>query len=227
MHLASYRWWIYASARWPEYFTQAKVVEFGSYNINGTIRPLFVDCAYLGIDWREGPGVDQVGLFHKIREQKLYPVDAVVSASTLEHDPFWSLSLSKAASLLGEQGALFMTWGCAANARHCAPECPDYAEAKRWGKHLKLHHARPVWEVLELLPKIGLHVQEFRYEDGFAFNRGLHEGEVLPGCKKRITPRQLPLASDHIGCLVAFADPKRVKEPYVDELRPDDRRLGS
>jgi glycosyltransferase involved in cell wall biosynthesis len=69
----------------------AKILEIGSYNVNGTLR----DCAppsaiYVGVDLSPGPGVDIV-----LEDPHLLPFadehfDAVVSSSCFEHDPmFW------------------------------------------------------------------------------------------------------------------------------------------
>jgi hypothetical protein len=44
----------------PGYFLRKKVLEVGSLDINGSVRPLFTDCDYMGIDLGDGPGVDQV-----------------------------------------------------------------------------------------------------------------------------------------------------------------------
>jgi hypothetical protein len=33
---------------YPEFFTNAKVLEVGSLDINGSIRPFFENCDYLG-----------------------------------------------------------------------------------------------------------------------------------------------------------------------------------
>jgi hypothetical protein len=45
---------------YPEFFTNAKVLEVGSLDINGSIRPFFENCDYLGVDLGEGRGVDMV-----------------------------------------------------------------------------------------------------------------------------------------------------------------------
>jgi len=42
--------------KFPEQFSDKKVLEVGSLNINGSIRQFFTECDYLGID--VGPGVD-------------------------------------------------------------------------------------------------------------------------------------------------------------------------
>ena len=44
----------------PQFFSNVKIGEFGSLDINGTIRHLFEGCEYVGIDIGEGPGVDLV-----------------------------------------------------------------------------------------------------------------------------------------------------------------------
>ena len=68
---------------------KGRVLEVGSFNVNGTIRPLFADKMrfpeYVGIDMREGKGVDVVMDSNSLQ----YPDDSwdvVVSCDTLEHD---------------------------------------------------------------------------------------------------------------------------------------------
>jgi len=68
---------------------QGTVLEVGSYNVNGSVRPLFKDTSrflnYTGIDMREGPDVDVVMNSNALN----YPDeswDVVVSCDTLEHD---------------------------------------------------------------------------------------------------------------------------------------------
>ena len=61
------------------------VVEFGSLDINGSVRALFPpDQAYLGIDLQEGPGVD---LIADAREADLPLCDLVICCEVLEHHP--------------------------------------------------------------------------------------------------------------------------------------------
>ncbi|MEM4407777.1 MAG: class I SAM-dependent methyltransferase [Candidatus Caldarchaeum sp.] len=65
-------------------FPGSRVLEVGSRNINGTIRPIFQGCEYLGIDLYPGEGVDLV----MDAEKMAFPdgfFDGVVSTSTLEH----------------------------------------------------------------------------------------------------------------------------------------------
>ena len=63
-----------------------RVCEFGSYNVNGSARPLFVGCEkYVGIDIRPGPGVDIVddAATWEPPDGKFF--DTVVSTEVLEH----------------------------------------------------------------------------------------------------------------------------------------------
>ena len=44
-----------------------KVLDIGSYDVNGCLKPLFrFDAEYTGLDMREGPNVDIVGNSHEI-----------------------------------------------------------------------------------------------------------------------------------------------------------------
>ena len=48
-----------------DFFSNKRVLEVGSLNINGTVRDLFNDCNYIGIDVGEGNGVDVVCSGHE------------------------------------------------------------------------------------------------------------------------------------------------------------------
>jgi SAM-dependent methyltransferase len=67
--------------------TNLLVCDVGSYDVNGTYKPLFENHQYVGLDIREGPNVDVVSkeLYH-------YPFplehfDVVISGQTIEHVP--------------------------------------------------------------------------------------------------------------------------------------------
>ena len=65
------------------------VVDFGSANLNGTLKPIFEGFNYKGLDIREGANVDIVCHEHNVP----FPngtVDIVLSNSNFEHDDlFW------------------------------------------------------------------------------------------------------------------------------------------
>jgi len=93
MHLSNRVFWETCSKKYPAFFNDpAKVIEFGSYNINGSIRDVFSCSEYTGLDWRPGPAVDIVLLAHEFKSEK---VETVVSASMLEHDPLLEIKFKK------------------------------------------------------------------------------------------------------------------------------------
>lgn len=123
MHKANSIFWKYVSQEFPTYFNE-NILEFGSYNINGTIKDFFKNYKkYVGIDWRSGPDVDVVGLAHVVKFD--FQVKAVLSASMLEHDPYWEKSLENMINHLQPNGILVLTWGAARNPQHCLVEAPD------------------------------------------------------------------------------------------------------
>lgn len=104
------------------------VVELGSYDLNGSPRPLFAGAQkYVGIDWREGPGVDVVSLVHKA--WWVESADVVICCQMLEHDPHWILTVLKACSMIRKNGGwFFCTWAGPGYVEHeleTAPPDPD------------------------------------------------------------------------------------------------------
>jgi SAM-dependent methyltransferase len=90
----------------PGYFLRKKVLEVGSLDINGSVRPLFTQCDYWGIDLGEGNGVDQVINILDF-PGKFY--DVVISSEMLEHDREWKFSLIKMFNCLVHGGLLIFT----------------------------------------------------------------------------------------------------------------------
>lgn len=80
MHPAAFRWVQRALADLPP---RRSVVEIGSRDLNGSVRPLFGDAAYLGIDLYPGYGVDLVA--DAVVFAPDAPVDTVVCCEVLEH----------------------------------------------------------------------------------------------------------------------------------------------
>lgn len=81
--LAHYR----ADAKRYEYdATIGSVLEFGSYDVNGTPRGHFPGCDYVGVDFRAGPGVDVVSFGHDYRSERRF--DVGICTEVLEHDAY-------------------------------------------------------------------------------------------------------------------------------------------
>ncbi len=99
-----------------------RVLEIGSRDENGTIRDLFTG-SYIGIDMRDGPGVDVVMDGHHLD----YPARAfevVICAETLEHDSAFWLTLGEAGRVLAKGGHLLLTTRGNGFAEHAYPS--DY-----------------------------------------------------------------------------------------------------
>jgi len=115
----------------PQYFSKGcRVVEFGSRDVNGSVRPWFtLPEQYVGIDCYAGPCVDVVGLAHEYEPERA-EFDVVISTELLEHDPHWKKTLNHAADLLRPGGLLLLT--CAAPPRpehnHDDSPTPGYYE---------------------------------------------------------------------------------------------------
>lgn len=72
----------------PEYFTDTKVLEVGSLDLNGSIRQFFDAKEYIGLDVGSGPGVDIVCEGQNFDYPDDY-FDVTVSSECFEHNPYW------------------------------------------------------------------------------------------------------------------------------------------
>jgi SAM-dependent methyltransferase len=92
------------------------VVEVGSRDINGSVRPL-IDCkTYTGIDLAAGPNVDVVGDAFDMR----HPCDLAVCMEVLEHEPRAEALVAHMASWLRPGGAMLVTAAGPGRAPHSA-----------------------------------------------------------------------------------------------------------
>jgi len=162
----------FVGKKYPDRFI-GDVLEVGSCEVAGTVRPAFVNArTYVGVDWRPGPCVDVVSLAHKM-PFKPESFDVVVSTSMLEHDPYWRESLTKMVDVLKPGGALLLTWGGKYNKPHCLTTAPD-------GKF----HPLPLSDVIQLVEKLGIRINAAKAERDFKFNRKLvaeHPREDIGG----------------------------------------------
>lgn len=204
MHPSNYMCWQGIKDRYSEYFDES-ILEVGSYNINGTVRDILEEGCdeYVGVDWRAGPGVDVVSLAHKMKFDKQFK--AVISASMLEHDPYWDFSIRRMAECVRPDGIFVLTWGAANSPPHCLEEAPD-------GKF----HSLKGDLVRSLVQELGLVIVEWVYD--FSLHKVL-------GC----TPNEVAdfVDEDADGseeiCMIAFPVSKEVV--YIDESIWADRVL--
>lgn len=85
-----------------------KVLEMGSFNVNGSVRELFTG-DYLGIDIREGDGVDQVLDASSLPEELSNSFDVVVSTEMLEHCEDWRAVINSMKDAISNKGRILLT----------------------------------------------------------------------------------------------------------------------
>jgi len=88
-----------------------RVLEVGSYNVNGSAREHFQSGSesYLGVDQTAGPGVDRVMSSHELNRQLNSQFDTIVCCEMLEHDSNPLHSVAEMRKLLAPGGHLIVT----------------------------------------------------------------------------------------------------------------------
>lgn len=99
-----------------KFFAKKRVLEVGSLDINGTVRVLFENCDYVGIDLGEGAGVDVVSTGAAYKSKKKF--DVVISCEAFEHDHELPATLSSMVALLKSGGLMIFTCANEGRAEH-------------------------------------------------------------------------------------------------------------
>lgn len=110
--------------RFPWAFRRVRVLDCGSLDINGTLKPLFTNSRYVGVDIRPGANVDLVSRVHDV-DLPDGSFDTVVSAEMLEHDEYWCRSLQRMYRLLKRGGLLVVSAAGTGRAEHGTETNPD------------------------------------------------------------------------------------------------------
>lgn len=92
----------------PEFFTGKKVLEVGSLDINGSVRELFSQGEYVGIDLELGNGVDHA-VPGQLADFKTGSFDVVVTCNCFEHNPYWLETFSNMCRMAKPGGLFIMT----------------------------------------------------------------------------------------------------------------------
>lgn len=92
----------------PDFFSGKRVLEIGSLDINGSVRKLFENCEYIGVDVAAGPGVDVVcqGQNYSGPDNSF---DVAISCEVMEHNPFWAETVKNMIRLCKPGGLVVMT----------------------------------------------------------------------------------------------------------------------
>jgi SAM-dependent methyltransferase len=96
-----------------ELCTAKDVLEVGSYDVNGSIRPFverFLPASYLGVDIMAGPRVDRVMNVENLElELGSEAFDTVITTEMLEHVPDWRKAIKNLKAVLKPGGWLLIT----------------------------------------------------------------------------------------------------------------------
>ena len=84
-----------------------KILDVGSYNVNGTMKPIFIKGQYVGLDIEEGPNVDVVGVSHDISFGNDV-FDIIISSSCFEHDDMFWVSFQEMCRVLKPGGYIYI-----------------------------------------------------------------------------------------------------------------------
>jgi SAM-dependent methyltransferase len=100
--------------QFPQYFTDTKVLEVGSLDINGSIRQFFDAKEYIGIDVGGGAGVDVICEGQDFDYPDEY-FDVSISSECFEHNPFWLETFFNMVRMTKSDG--LVSFSCASDGR--------------------------------------------------------------------------------------------------------------
>ena len=101
----------------PASFAAGAVLEIGSLDINGSVRSLFPGTNYTGVDVAVGPGVDEVCQGQLVGHPS-GSFDVVISCECMEHNPFWSETVSNMFRLTKPGGLVIVSCATIGRAEH-------------------------------------------------------------------------------------------------------------
>jgi SAM-dependent methyltransferase len=108
------------------YFVGKKVLEVGSLDINGSLRDLFIQCDYTGIDLEMGKGVDVIAEGQTFNMPDC-TYDTVLSAECFEHNPYWCETFTNMIRMCKEGGLIFFTCATTGRPEHGTSRTDKYS----------------------------------------------------------------------------------------------------
>lgn len=101
----------------PDNFEDKKVLDVGSYDINGNNKYLFEKCDYIGIDIKDGKNVDIVSKGHEYDGED-ESFDTIISTECFEHDMFYEKTLNNIIRMLKPGGLFLFSCGAPGRVEH-------------------------------------------------------------------------------------------------------------
>lgn len=126
---------------YPNKFSDVKVLEVGSLDINGSVRKFFSNCQYIGIDVGPGKGVDIVCEGQNF-DEKDETFDVIISCECFEHNPYWIETFQNMIRLCKSGGLIIMTCATAGRPEHgtlrSEPDSSPLTVRKGWSYYKNL-----------------------------------------------------------------------------------------
>jgi SAM-dependent methyltransferase len=117
------------------------ILEIGSFDVNGSIRPFFKESKYIGVDLTTGPGVDVVCDGAKVA----YPdesFDLCTSCECFEHNPKWFETFQNMYRMTRKGGALLFTCASTGRLEHgttrTTPDVSPGTQSVGWDYYMNL-----------------------------------------------------------------------------------------
>lgn len=125
----------------PNFFINKKVLDIGSLDINGTAKPWFENCEYIGVDVGAGKGVDIVCEGQKL-DHPDNSYDVVLTCECFEHNPYWAETFINMHRMLRPNGLMIMTCATTGRREHgtsrTSPSKSPLTIAKGWDYYKNL-----------------------------------------------------------------------------------------
>lgn len=100
--------------KFPKAFKECKVLDIGSFDVNGNEKPWFEGCDFIGLDIGPGKGVDVVCPANEY-DAPDKSFDTIISCECWEHNPFYKESIINSVRMLKSGGYFIFT--CATTGR--------------------------------------------------------------------------------------------------------------
>jgi SAM-dependent methyltransferase len=124
LHASVLNW--FAGMSCEEDYAGKDVLEVGSFNVNGSVRPMvegYDSRTYVGIDRTDGPGVDRVVDVESLTETLgVDCADVLISTEMLEHCTNWRRCVREMVEALRPGGLLLLTTRSGGFPYHCPPD---------------------------------------------------------------------------------------------------------
>ena len=123
-HLEQRRFFEQVKTDYPKFFQSVSVLEVGSLDINGSLRDLFQDCNYLGVDVARGKGVDLVAFGQDLSFPDRH-FDVCLSAECFEHNPHWQATFTNMTRM--SSGLVIMSCATTGREEHGTSRCHPWS----------------------------------------------------------------------------------------------------